>query len=224
MAPLQFANHVYSGPFFFFIFFGSELFFLFSCCFSSLPPPRGCFVLFFYTGGFSQFFQSRRPERRYSSIPVPLSNYHVRSTFDKCPGFTQHLPKPTALANPVRISGPRSIYICPAISPVRHTDDTRLSTLLDLSVLAFGLSPYRPHHINLRQTPVRSKGSLLDEMEPQRHQIVVPELDLSSCGPATIVDKINAVPALKTSTGRLPLFPSMNLVVACSPLRSMWAG
>lgn len=35
--------------------------------------------------------------------------------------------------------------------------------------------------------------------------MVVPELDLSACGPATIVDKINAVPALKTSTGRPPL-------------------
>lgn len=42
-------------------------------------------------------------------------------------------------------------------------------------------------------------------MEAQRY--AVPELDLSACSP-TIVDKINAVPALKTSTGK-PSFHSL---------------
>ena len=36
----------------------------------------------------------------------------------------------------------------------------------------------------------------------EAHRYAVPELDLSTCSPS-IVDKINAVPALKTSTGKL---------------------
>lgn len=44
-------------------------------------------------------------------------------------------------------------------------------------------------------------------MEAQRY--AVPELDLSACSPS-IVDKINAVPALKTSTGK-PLFHPSHL-------------
>jgi hypothetical protein len=31
----------------------------------------------------------------------------------------------------------------------------------------------------------------------------ITELDLSACHPSTIVDRINAVPGLKTSTGKL---------------------
>lgn len=37
----------------------------------------------------------------------------------------------------------------------------------------------------------------------------ITELDLSACHPSTIVDRINSVPGLKTSTGKSIALPSV---------------
>jgi hypothetical protein len=42
-------------------------------------------------------------------------------------------------------------------------------------------------------------------IEVSRH-MVIPEIDLSACSPVSIVDRINDVPALKTSAGESPAF------------------
>ncbi|MBE3048392.1 hypothetical protein IMZ48_38990 [Candidatus Bathyarchaeota archaeon] len=55
--------------------------------------------------------------------------------------------------------------------------------------------------------------------------MVLPELDLSACGPSTLVDKINAVPALKTSTGRPPpifLRHLWSFLPSRPPVRLLW--
>ena len=44
------------------------------------------------------------------------------------------------------------------------------------------------------------------EMETSQHVGTVAELDLSICQPNTLVDRINAVPGLKTSAGKLEFF------------------
>lgn len=60
-------------------------------------------------------------------------------------------------------------------------------------------------------------------MEAQRY--AVPELDLSACSPS-IVDKINAVPALKTSTGKPQFIHSLAPFAALVPQNHMhiWWG
>jgi hypothetical protein len=61
------------------------------------------------------------------------------------------------------------------------------------------------------------------DMASSRHLGAITELNLSACQPNTLVDRINAVPGLKTSTGK---FPSQPPFVSNTPLHEtpQWWG
>lgn len=45
------------------------------------------------------------------------------------------------------------------------------------------------------------------------HHMAIRELDLSAYHPNPLVDRVNAMPGLKTSAGRHPFFPFLSVII-----------